>query len=106
VLENLSTDTASAFYEAFAPEVARRLAQGVKLCYTPVHGCWMNMAQIEISALVRQCLKRGLPEEETLRREAGAWAAERNRLGRSVEWCFTTGEARIKLPSLYPAAKH
>jgi hypothetical protein len=106
VLDNLSTHTASAFYEAFAPEVAWRLARGVELCYTPGHGCWLNMAEIEISALVRQCLERCLPEEGTLRGEAGPWAARRNRLGRSVEWRFTTGEARIKLRTLYPAAKH
>lgn len=106
VLDNLSTHTASAFYEAFAPEVARRLARRVEFCYTPVHGSWLNMAEIEISALVRQCLKRRLPDEEALRRESVAWAAERNRLGTSVDWRFTTGEARIKLRSLYPAVKH
>ena len=105
VLDNLSTHTAAAFYEAFAPEQARRLARRIEFVYTPVHGSWLNMAEIEISALVRQCLKRRLPDEETLRREAKAWAAERNRLGASVQWRFTTEDARIKLRSLYPSTE-
>ena len=104
VLDNLSTHTASAFYEVFPAEQARRLARRVEFCYTPVHGSWLNMAEIEISALVRQCLgKRRLAEEETLRRETKAWERERNRLGTSVEWRFTTEDARTKLRSLYPA---
>ena len=106
VLDNLSTHTAAALYGAFEPERARRLAGRVEFVYTPVHGSWLNMAEIEISALVRQCLKdRRIPDEETLRREAKAWAAERNRLGSSVDWRFTTGDARVKLRSLYPAEK-
>ena len=106
VLDNLSTHTKAAFYEAFGPERARRLARRVEFVYTPVHGSWLNMAEIEISALVRQCLKRRLPGEGTLRREAKAWAAERNRLGASVDWRFRTEEARIKLSSLYPSVEH
>lgn len=106
VLDNLSTHTASAFYEAFSPEVARRLARRVEFVYTPVHGSWLNMAEIEISALVRQCLgKRRLPDEGTLRGEVEAWQEERNRLGASVNWRFTTEDARVKLRSLYPAEK-
>ncbi len=106
VLDNLSTHTAAAFYEAFVPERARRLARRVEFVYTPVHGSWLNMAEIEISALVRQCLgKRRLPDEGTLGREVKAWAAERNRLGTSVDWRFTTEESRSKLRSLYPAEK-
>ncbi len=104
VLDNLSTHTASAFYEAFDPEVARCLARRVEFCYTPVHGSWLNMAEIEISALVRQCLgKRRLADEETLRRETKAWERERNRLGASVDWRFTTDDARTKLRRLYPS---
>ena len=106
VLDNLSTHTAAAFYESFSAEVARKLARRIEFVYTPVHGSWLNMAEIEISALVRQCLKRRLPDEETLRREARAWAAERDRLGASVQWRFTTEDARIRLGSLYPAEKH
>ncbi len=106
VLDNLSTHAASAFYEAFAPERARRLARRIEFVYTPVHGSWLNMAEIEISAMVRQCLgRRRLPDEGTLRREAKAWATRRNRQGASVEWRFTTKDARTKLRSLYPARK-
>ncbi len=108
MLDNLSTHTASAFYESFPAEQARRLARRVEFVYyTPVHGSWLNMAEIEISALVRQCLaKRRLPDEETLRRETKAWEEEeRNRLGASVEWRFKTADARTKLRSLYPATE-
>jgi hypothetical protein len=106
VLDNLSTHTAAAFYEAFTPERARRLAGRVEFVYTPVHGSWLNMAEIEISAMVRQCLgKRRLVDIETLGRETKAWEKERNRLGSSVDWRFTTEDARIKLRSLYPATE-
>ena len=105
VLDNLSTHTAAAFYETFAPEQARRLARKFEFIYTPVHGSWLNMAEIENSVLVRQCLKRRLPDIETLQRETAAWTAERNRLGASVEWRFTTVDARIELRSLYPSQK-
>ena len=71
--------------------------------YTPVHGSWLNMVEIELSVLVRQCLRRRLPDVETLRREASAWEAERNRAGASVEWCLTTADARTKLRKLYPS---
>lgn len=103
VLDNLSTHIPAAFYEAFEPERARRLVRRVEFCYTPVHGSWLNMAEIEISALVRQCLKRRLPDVEALGRETKAWERERNRLGASVDWRFTTADARTKLSSLYPA---
>jgi len=105
VLDNLSTHTAAAFYESFPAEQARLLARRVEFVYTPVHGSWLNMAEVEISALVRQCLKRRLPDEEALGREVKAWATQRNRLGTSVEWRFTTEDARTKLRSLYPAAE-
>jgi hypothetical protein len=105
VLDNLSTHTKAAFYEAFDPERARRLAGRIEFVYTPVHGSWLNMAEIEISALVRQCLKRRLPDQQTLQREAKAWCAERNRLGASVDWRFKTEDARERLRSLYPATE-
>ncbi len=105
VLDNLSTHTAAAFYENFPAEVARNLARRIEFCYTPVHGSWLNMVEIEISVLVRQCLKRRLPDIETLGREAEAWCRERNRLGASVDWRFRTEDARIKLRSLYPSEK-
>ncbi len=103
VLDNLSTHTAAAFYESFTPEQARRLARRIEFCYTPVHGSWLNMVEIELSVLVRQCLKRRLPDMETLDREVEAWQTERNRSGESVDWRFSTKDARIKLHSLYPS---
>jgi hypothetical protein len=105
VLDNLSTHSGAAFYESFSAEVARKLARRIEFCYTPVHGSWLNMVEIEISVLVRQCLKRRLPDIETLEREATAWCVERNRLGASVEWRFRTEDARIKLRSLYPSTE-
>jgi hypothetical protein len=78
----------------------------IEFIYTPVHGSWLNMMEIEISVLVRQCLRRRLPDIETLRLEASAWSEERNRLGASVDWRFTTEDARVKLCKLYPSIEH
>ena len=104
--DNLSRHTAAAFYESSPPERARRLAQRGEFCYTPVHGSsWLNMAEIELSVLVSQCLERRLSDIETLSRGVAAWEAERNGVGASVNWRFTTEEARIKLRSLYPLVK-
>ena len=105
VCDNLSTHTAAAFYETFAPEQARRLARRIEFVYTPVAslGSWLNMVEVELSVLVRQCLKRRLPDIETLRREVSAWAEERNRLEASVDWRFTTPDACVKLRKLYPS---
>ncbi len=105
VLDNLSTHTAAAFYESFSAEVARKLARRIEFRYTPVHGSWLNMVEIELSILVRQCLKRRLPDIETLSREVEAWETERNRKGASVDWRFTTEDARTKLKSLYPSTE-
>jgi DDE superfamily endonuclease len=105
VCDNLSTRSPAAFYETFSPEIAHRLTRKIKFIYTPVHGSWPNMAEIEISVLVRQCLERRLPDKATLRREAKAWQEERNRKGASVDWRFRTEDARIKLRSLYPSVK-
>ena len=105
VLDNLSTHTAAAFYESFSVEVARKLARRIEFCYTPVHGSWLNMVEIEISVLVRQSLKRRLPDIEALEREAKAWERDRNRVSASVDWRFRTEDARIKLRSLYPSTK-
>ena len=105
VLDNLSTHTATAFYENFPAEQARRLARRIEFVYTPVHGSWLNMVEIEIFVLVRQCLKRRLPDMKRLEREAEAWCEERNRIGASVDWRFSTEEARIKLRSLYPSTE-
>jgi transposase len=105
VLDNLSTHTGAAFYEAFPAQRARSLATKIEFIYTPVHGSWLNMAEIELSVLGRQCLKRRIPDTKALRREVKAWQKERNQLGRSVEWRFSTEDARTKLRSLYPSEK-
>jgi hypothetical protein len=104
VVDNLDIHSAASFYEVFDAERARRLSRRIEFCYTPVHGWWLNMAEIEISVLVRQCLgKRRVPDAKTLGGEARAWCEERNRLGASVHWRFTTKEARTKLRRLYPS---
>ena len=105
VLDNLSTHSGAAFYEYFSAEVARKLARRMEFVYTPVHGSWLTMVEVEISVLVRQCLGRRLPDMETLEREAKAWCKERNRVGKSVDWRFRTEDARIKLRSLYPSTE-
>jgi hypothetical protein len=102
VVDNLNTHSPAAFYELFPAEQARHLSKKIEFVYTPRHGSWLNMVEIEISVLVRQCLKRRIPDIETLRCEAEAWCGERNRLGSSVDWRFTTADARIKLRKLYP----
>jgi hypothetical protein len=101
VVDNLNTHSPAAFYESFPPEEARRLSKKIEFVYTPTHGSWLNMVEIELSVLVRQCLKRRLLDIEMLEREAGVWCEERNHLGTSVEWRFTTEDARSKLRKLY-----
>lgn len=104
VVDNLNIHTPASFYEVFDPQRARRLTRRIEFCYTPVHGSWLNMAEIEISVLVRQCLgKRRVPDAETLGREARAWSERRNRMGASVDWRFSTADARTKLRRLYPS---
>ncbi len=102
VLDNLNTHTVASLYEAFEPEEARRIARKLELHYTPKHGSWLNMAEIELSALNRQCLKRRIPDRETMRRVTAAWSARRNSAGTTVDGRFTTADARIKLKRLYP----
>ena len=102
VMDNLNTHKLASFYEAFEPDEAHRLSRRFELHYTPKHGSWLNMAEIELSALVRQCLNRRIPDEKTLDAEAQAWASERNKQVVKVDWRFTTADARIKLKHLYP----
>ena len=102
VLDNLNTHTPGALYEAFTPTEARRIAKNLEIRYTPKHGSWLNMAEIELSVLARQCLDQRIPDQQTLAEEVGAWEAERNAVESSIEWRFTTQEARIKLKHLYP----
>ena len=102
VLDNLNTHSPSAFYETFEPEEARRLVERFEFHFTPKHGSWLNMAEIELSALVRQCLDRRLPDIETLTDEVQAWQQQRNDEVVKVLWQFTTTDARTKLKHLYP----
>ena len=103
VMDNLNTHHPSSLYEAFEPAEARRIAERLEIHYTPKHGSWLNMAEIEIGVMTRQCLDRRIPDPSVLRREAAAWQAQRNRDGIRVDWRFTTADARIKLKSLYPS---
>ena len=103
VVDNLNTHSPAAFYEHFAPEKARELTRRVEFIYTPKHGSWLNMVEIELSVLVRQCLSRRIEHMEVLEAEAKCWAADRNRLGASIDWRFKTGDARCRLRKLYPS---
>ncbi len=103
VLDNLNTHTPAALYEAFDPAQARRLLERLEIHYTPKHGSWLNMAEIELSVLARQCLlERRIPDREALGGEVGAWEKERNAAESSIDWRFRSTEARIKLKHLYP----
>jgi hypothetical protein len=103
VMDNLNTHKPASFYEAFPPEEARRLIDRFEFHYTPKHGSWLDMAEIELSVLQRQCLNRRLPDQKTLRREVKAWEKQRNSKKAKVDWRFTTKDARIKLKRLYPS---
>ena len=102
VMDNLNTHTAGALYEAFAPAEARRLLDRLEIHYTPKHGSWLNIAEIELSVFTRQCLGRRIPDLTTLRSEAAAWSRDRNAAEKRVDWQFTTEKARGKLKRLYP----
>ena len=102
VLDNLNTHTPAALYETFEAAEARRLIEKLEFHYTPRHGSWLNMAEIEFSVLTRQCLDRRIPDAEALRQEIAAWERARNACGASTQWQFTTDNARTKLAQLYP----
>ena len=99
----LNTHTPGSLYAAFPPAEARRLADKLELHYTPTHGSWLNIAEIELSVLARQCLDRRIPDRDTLEQQVAAWEIERNADGGPVDWQFRTDDARIKLKHLYPA---
>jgi hypothetical protein len=105
VCDNLNTHTLAALYEAFEPAEAHRLATRLEIHYTPKHGSWLNIAEIELSILSQQCLDRRIPDLETLRGETKAWEQARNETQKTVYWRFTTEDARIKLKRLYPQFK-
>ena len=103
VMDNLNTHKLGSLYEAFEPEEARRIAERLEIHYTPKHGSWLDMAEIEIGVMSRQCLDRRIPNQATLRTEIAAWEKQRNQKAVCVNWRFTTEDARIKLKSLYPS---
>jgi hypothetical protein len=103
VLDNLNTHTPAALYEAFPPAQARQLAEKLEIHYTPKHGSWLNIAEIELSVLSRQCLDRRIPDQAALSVAVAAWQDRRNGAGGTVNWRFTTEDARIKLKRLYPS---
>jgi hypothetical protein len=102
VMDNLNTHKPASLYEAFPPEQARRIAERLEIHYTPKHGSWLNVAEIELSVLNRQCLNRRIESMAGLRREVGAWEEARNEQQVEVRWQFTTADARVKLRRLYP----
>ena len=103
VLDNLNTHTPAALYEAFEPAEAKRILDRLEFHYTPKHGSWLNMVEIEIGVLAEQCLDRRIPDRETLASEIAAWEAFRNEQKATVDWQFRTADARVKLKRLYPA---
>jgi hypothetical protein len=102
VLDNLNIHDPASLYQAFEPAEAKRLWDKLEIHPTPTHGSWLNIAEIEFSALSRQCLDRRIPDQTTLATEVAAWVADRNADATAVEWRFTTADARIKLTHLYP----
>jgi len=105
VCDNLNTHRFASLYERYAPEEARRLISRLEMHHTPKHGSWLNIAEIELSVLTKQCLKRYIPDLSTLQSEVRAWSEKRNQQQKGVDWQFTTEDARIKLKRLYPQYK-
>ena len=103
VMDNLNTHTVASLYAAFPPDEARRIARKLDIHYTPKHGSWLDMAEIELGILGRQCLPQRIDNIEDLRREANAWEVARDAAGVKADWQFTTENARIKLRKLYPS---
>ena len=106
VCDNLNTHRLTSLYKAFPAEEALRLSSRLEIVYTPKHGSWLNIAEIELSVFSRQCLNRRISDIETLRSEAKAWQIYRNQTASRVDWRFTTQDARIKLKRLYPQTQH
>lgn len=105
VTDNLNTHQMGCLYERFAPEQASAIASRLEWHYTPEHGSWLNMAEISLSVLERQCLSRRIADVETLEREVSAWQVRRNAEAVTIRWQFTTTDARVKLRQLYPVVK-
>lgn len=105
VMDNLNTHSIGSLYEAFEAEKARSLASRLEIHHTPKHGSWLNMAETELSILCRQCLDRRIDCKETMTQEVAAWEDERNANESTIDWQFTTADARIKLKRLYPSSQ-
>ena len=103
VMDNLNTHKPASLYEAFEPAEARRILNRLEIHYTPKHGSWLDMAEIELNVLHQQCLDRRIPDQPTLRGEIAAWEQSRNNANYKVDWQFTTADARTKLKRLYPS---
>lgn len=103
VMDNLSTHKPSALYEAFEPKEAKRIWDRFEFVYTPKHGSWLNMAEIELNVLMGQCLNRRIDNMETMKKEVQAWQTHRNNKDAKIKWRFTCEEARVKLLKLYPS---
>lgn len=101
-MDNLNVHAEASLYKRYSPEEARRLAKKLEIHYTPIHGSWLNIAEIELNAMTRQCLARRVASLESLNRELGAWEHEQNSSSKTVNWHFKTEDAREKLISLYP----
>ncbi len=104
IMDQLNTHSPASLYEAFPPEEAKHLAERIEIHHTPKHGSWLNMAEIELSLLARQCLSRRIARQDTLARQIAAWQETRNAAAAKAKWQFTTADARVKLRSLYPSA--
>lgn len=103
VLDQLNTHSPASLYAAFPPAKAKRLADKLEIHYTPKHGSWLNIAELELSVLQRQCLRQRLADRTTMERAVRAWVHRRNATASSIDWQFTTADARVKLRRLYPA---
>jgi len=103
VMDNYNTHSASAFYETFEPKEAKRLWDRFEFIYTPKHGSWLNMAEIELHVLNGQCLKRHIATIDLIKEEVAAWQSNRNNKKSTINWQFTNKEARVKLKKLYPS---
>jgi hypothetical protein len=101
VMDNLNTHSTASLYETFPPEEARRLAERLEIHYTPKHGSWLNVAEIELSVLKGQCLDRRIPDMQTMQRHVAAWEKDRNNRQSKISWQFSTTDARVKLKRLY-----
>ena len=102
VMDNLNTHKPASLYQAFTPQEAKRLMDKLEIHYTPKHGSWLDMAEIELGILQRQCLDRRIPDQKTLKEEVKKWEQRRNQQKATINWRFTTKDARIKLKRLYP----